>query len=251
MGIWGRVTESERAYREDMTYLKAMGNASPPIVDSMWLAFGDGWFRKQQARAAARVDAALVLHPLTTLPEQDRPYTDLARIYAMLDQPVRARAMLAQFAAIKDTAYYRGRQSRVHEALGDIAVAEKRYAEAIPEYRRGDVMPDGFPRGERALPIHFNLGRAFDLANQPDSAIAHFEAYLQTRDYSRLETDVYALAGIHKRLGELYQARGDTERAISHLTKFVDLWKNADPELQPAVVDARRRLTQLTSSRRS
>ena len=251
MGTWGRVTEAERAYREDMSYLTAMGNSNPPIVDSLWLAFVDGWLRKQPARGAARVEAALAKHPLAALPEQDRPYTDLARVYALFDQPARARAMLAQFAAIKDTGYYHGRQSRVHEALAEVALAEKRYADAIPEFRRGDVQADGLPRGEGALDVHFNLGRAFDLANQPDSAIAHFEAYVQTRFYARLETDVFALAGVHKRLGELYQARGDTERAISHFTKFVELWKNADPELQPIVADAKRRLSQLMASRKS
>ncbi|MEO7458066.1 MAG: protein kinase [Gemmatimonadaceae bacterium] len=251
MGTWGRVNEAERAYHEEMSFARAVGNSSPAIVDSMWLAFMDGWLRKQPTRAAAKIDAALAAHPLAELAEQDRPYTDLARVYASLEQPARARAMLAQFAAIKDTAYYRGRMARVHEALGDIALAERRFAEAIPEYRRGDLLADGFPRNENPLSVHANLGRAFDLANQPDSAIAHFEAYVGTPFYSRLDLDGYYLAGTHKRLGELYQARGDNERAVSHLTKFVELWKNADPELQPAVADARRRLAQLAASRKS
>ena len=55
----------------------------------------------------------------------------------------------------------------------------------------------------------------------------------------------FALAGTHKRLGELYDAKGDREKAISHLSKFVELWRNADADLQPAVADAKRRLTKL------
>ncbi len=95
------------------------------------------------------------------------------------------------------------------------------------------------------MTVHFNLARAFDLANQPDSAIAEFEALLRQPLDSRLDEDMYQLAGAHKRLGELYDAKGDREKAISHLSKFVELWKNADPELQPAVSDAKRRLAKL------
>jgi hypothetical protein len=43
----------------------------------------------------------------------------------------------------------------------------------------------------------------------------------------------------------LYDAKGDREKAISPLSKFVELWKNADADLQPAVADAKRRLTKL------
>jgi hypothetical protein len=50
------------------------------------------------------------------------------------------------------------------------------------------------------------------------------------------------LAPIQKRLGELYEAKGDTARAVPHYVAFLNLWKNADPELQPAVAEVRRRL---------
>ena len=58
-------------------------------------------------------------------------------------------------------------------------------------------------------------------------------------------SDAPILAGIHKRLGELYEAKGDTARAESNYTAFVELWKNADPELQPKVAEVKRRLTAL------
>ena len=38
---------------------------------------------------------------------------------------------------------------------------------------------------------------------------------------------------------------------ISHLSKFVELWKNADPELPPTVADAKRRLTRLQAGTKS
>ena len=57
-------------------------------------------------------------------------------------------------------------------------------------------------------------------------------------------------AGVEKRLGELYEARADTARATEHYGRFVDQWKDADPELQPRVADARRRMDALFRRRR-
>ncbi len=53
------------------------------------------------------------------------------------------------------------------------------------------------------------------------------------------------LAGSYKRLGELYEAAGDLPKAATNLEKFVELWKDADPELQPKVRDARTRLDRI------
>jgi hypothetical protein len=53
-------------------------------------------------------------------------------------------------------------------------------------------------------------------------------------------------AGIQRRLGEPYEPKGDTAKAVEQYRAFIDLWKNADPELQPRVTEIRRQLAQLT-----
>ena len=62
---------------------------------------------------------------------------------------------------------------------------------------------------------------------------------------SWLGTSRYYLAGSYKRLGELYDAKKNDAKAIENYQNFVDLWKDADPELQPAVRAARARLEEL------
>lgn len=47
------------------------------------------------------------------------------------------------------------------------------------------------------------------------------------------------------RLGELYEQQGQAALARDRYASFVDLWQDADPELQPAVTEARRRLRAL------
>jgi tetratricopeptide (TPR) repeat protein len=81
---------------------------------------------------------------------------------------------------------------------------------------------------------------------QTDSAIAYFEAVAATPtlDATRF-AEHYALAPSLKRLGELYEARGDRRKAAEHYGRFVELWRNADPELQSVVRDIRARLAQL------
>ncbi len=48
-------------------------------------------------------------------------------------------------------------------------------------------------------------------------------------------------------LGELYEARGDRVNAATYYNKVLDLWKNTDVELQPAVADVKQRLARLTA----
>ena len=59
---------------------------------------------------------------------------------------------------------------------------------------------------------------------------------------NRMATDPLRLPAAHERLGQLYEAKGNTTKAVEHYQAFIDLWKNADPELQPRVAGARRRL---------
>ena len=47
--------------------------------------------------------------------------------------------------------------------------------------------------------------------------------------------DRFWLAPALLRLAELYENAGDVRHATEYYGRFVDLWKNADPELQPRV----------------
>lgn len=49
----------------------------------------------------------------------------------------------------------------------------------------------------------------------------------------------------YRRLGELYEAKGDRERVMEYFGNLVELWRDADPELQPVVTDMKSRLARL------
>jgi len=173
-----------------------------------------------------------------------------------LGRPDRSRAILADYERdVRDTVFKRAQQPALHDALGEIALAENKPSDAIAEFRRGDVLPDG-PAHGCIVCLAVNLARAFDAAHQTDSAIVHYEKFLTTPYFERMDfplfvqftdpTDPIYLAGVQRRLGELYEAKSDTAKAVAHYRAFVELWKNADSELQPRVAEVKRRVEALT-----
>jgi tetratricopeptide (TPR) repeat protein len=140
------------------------------------------------------------------------------------------------------------RASRYHDleqARGVVALSENRPADAIALLTRAS-MTARYSSSDAcrvcALPW---LGRAYEAAHQPDSAAIVYERYLTTGDPFRLLSDAAWRAVILRRLGALHAQRGDTLLAVRRLSEFVELWKDADRELQPEVEKARRRLAEL------
>jgi tetratricopeptide (TPR) repeat protein len=246
--IRGRITEGKRLYAESSAMQRAQGQTTkPPLVDSIAFMMQDWWSRGQRDRAASRLDAVVSALPPSALPEADRPYGDLGAAYAMLGRTDRARAVLAQIAQISDTSLRRNRQPDAHRIQAEIALAENRPRDAVAEFRRADSLPDG-PTEEDPAVVLFQTGRAFDKANEPDSAITLFEQYLRTTSLGRIGSDMVVLPIIQRRLGELYEVKGDRARAVAHYGAFADLWKNADPDLQPQVADVRKRIARLSAA---
>lgn len=53
----------------------------------------------------------------------------------------------------------------------------------------------------------------------------------------------------HMRRGEIYERLGDIEKAKSHYSQFIELWKNCDPEFRSMVDVAEKQLNTLGMSR--
>ena len=239
-------------YRRDIaaarTIEHGLGVFAPALNDSLQSAYLDAWMRGHPASAARKIDSALAATPIRTMPMATRPYADAAIVYAIAGRPDQARAMLAQYDAdVRDTTLRRAYEPNRLHALGMVQIADRRPLGAVRSFYAADSFPDG-PVNDCAACVDAKVGLAFDRANVPDSAIAHYERYLNTPYAYRLYNDADQLALIYRRLGELYETKGDRGDAARYYEKFVNLWKNADPDLQPQVVDAKRRLADLQAS---
>ena len=125
--------------------------------------------------------------------------------------------------------------------MGTTEIAEGHFAQSVVTLRRA-VALSTCPTC--ALP---DLARAYELAGARDSAIATFERYVTTpwSEWQNAEGEFRVTAYQH--LARLYEARGDSARAISAYDKVSALWRGADLGLQPQVADARRHAALLSS----
>ena len=240
----GRLASAEKWRHAAAVDAEQGGVASAPLREAADRAMIAALFREDPKRALAIVDSALRVTPLEKLAPMARPYPELAHAYSIAGRPDRAKEMLAGFDETRKTQRrWTDDQERMLIA-GEIAVAEGKYPEAIRQLRLGDKPGCAMCM----LPV---IGRAYDLSANADSAIAVFTRFADRRYvgyvYEPGVTAEYA-AGVIKRLGELYEARGDRQKAARYYAKFIELWKNADPELQPKVAEVRKRLARLSDT---
>ena len=221
------------------------GNANAPLQSYIDRADLEGWFLDEPAASVATLERGLSAHPPDSIPLVERPYDQLARAFARAGRPDRARAYLEAFDRRRAEVRSDTDELIRHQLVGHIAIAERRWEEAVRAYRAAD-------QGRCPTCALPDLARAYDLAGNADSAIAVYARYVGgPTSPERLFVDGSHLAGAHRRLGELYESRGDARRAAAHYAEFIELWKDADAELQPLVRTARERLAALQRAERS
>jgi tetratricopeptide (TPR) repeat protein len=240
----GRLAQAERSRMSAVALARAADTVGG-IAPSVLFRATSAWYRDDPRESLRLLDSASRIHPADGRTAEGYRWLELATAYALAGNATKARRLLDEFEQRASQAHKTRERYPLEHARGWIAIAERRYPDAIRAFQSADsgmCLPCALPP----------LAHAYDLAGQPDSAIAVFERYLATDYWWRhLSAGVFAgndhtyLAGSYKRLAELYDAKGDTAKAIDYYGRFVDLWKNADPVLQPKVVAARRRMQAL------
>ena len=238
----GRLAEGEQHLRHVLALGTRGRMARQSLSAAVRIAYVELRYRHSPAAALATMNTALTRFPLERMEEETRPYDEVARLFADAGRPVRARELITQAARTR-LARQRGVSANRRWTLGAIAMAESRPWE-------GEIEIHGAAENHAcpicALP---DLARAYEVAGKPDSAIATYERYVNAPWQSRFETDAIELGFAMKRLGELYQQQNDRAKAAAQYTSLLQLWRGADTELEPLVVDVRRRLDQVGGSR--
>lgn len=237
----GRLGDSERYFREYMAASDGRGDPGGYLSGAAQLALLQLDFRGRPDSGAAVLSAALAKHPLDSIAALDRPYWLLVLTYAKLGRPEVARRLVREAEAAVPEPIRRG-EARRWFAAGALAEAEGHPAEAVSAYRKWYE-----DAGECTACGLFDLARLADRAGQADSAIALYERAFVAPGMSRIMLDAFQLAPALKRSGELYEAKGDRAKAADRYRRFVELWKDADPELQPGVREVRARLARLAT----
>jgi DNA-binding SARP family transcriptional activator len=107
--------------------------------------------------------------------------------------------------------------------------------------------------GNPAAVDHLLQARAFDALGRPDSALVHYHQALRIERDPGFPTSagiLLPLAPVHRRIGEMAEEAGDTSTAARQYRAFLDLWAEADAELQPEVDRVRRRVARIARGAR-
>ena len=236
----GKLASAEQHERAVMSANEQLGLLAFYVAVAGDLARQHLLLRGASAEAMRTLDEALRQHPLESMPAPDRPYLWLARFYAEAGRLDLARRMVGQYEAQVPEVLRRGNPMG-HAAAAMIALAEGRPRDAVAAFH---AFRD---RDGCELCYLYQLGQAFERAHEPDSALAAYEQAANGPALGRVGQTSFVLAPTYKRLGEEYEERGNRAKALEYYGRFVDLWKDADPELQPVVRDVRARLGRLVA----
>ena len=239
----GRPSETVRYGNEARRLSEAIGGQpSNTIADSLQVSWINLLWYDDTTGAVRRMERVLATNDIGRLPFDQRPYGALAMFFAEAGDPQRARVLMARYdAEIPDTSERRIREPGRRAVMGVIARAEGRYEDALRELWRADTTYDG-PNGSCTVCILDDIGQTWDRMGVADSAIFYLEKYLDTPMYGRQGMDASVKPLMLKRLGELYEGKGNAEKAATYYREFLALWERAEPRLQPKVAEARRRL---------
>ena len=237
--VRGRLADSEAELRRGMALNEQRKAPNAYFQTAVGIATVELFHRKRPAAALRIADDAVRQHPLAAIPAEDRPYLGLAWFYGHAGRPDRGQQLIAEFERALPEAVTRGKPFR-HGAAASVALAEGRVQDAIREYRAW------YSEDSCAACSLYELAQAYERAGERDSALAVYERAVATPGLQRAFEESPTLGPTYKRLGELYEERGQLDKARDYYGRFVELWKDADGELQPAVRDVRARIVRLS-----
>jgi tetratricopeptide (TPR) repeat protein len=247
----GRLREAERMYPQWVeARLRVRGDTVSPYRIGFFRAMVDGDLRGNTARGIATLDSTLRAHPVGSEPLERDQSMFLAYGYSALGDGAKAEALMNQFVARLDSVGRRRRYVWLTRTRGAIASLEGKHDSAVAYARQGDFEADGLPTfdgGTVWTPLF--IGQAFDKAGQADSARKYLTEYIDMAGNGHWEADFINVPRTLFRLGQLYQDAGDRAKAMDYYGRFVELWKAADPELQPRVTEARKAMAELMPDR--
>jgi serine/threonine-protein kinase len=238
--VQGKVAQAEALQQDAMEYLASAGRAGRYLWGAVQLAFFHLLYLNDQAGAEAVLRDAVERFPLASLDPRDRPLLELARYYALSGRPDSARAFLDAYdrdAELPAEAGYR------RYTAGEVLLAEGRSDTAVRMLRSVEDVP--FTPTCRDICHLPALARAYEASGKLDSAVAVYERFLRTPDSDNFDWQGLYRPAALQHLAELYAARGEHAKAAETYEEFVDLWTDADPELQQRVEAAKERLKEL------
>ena len=178
------------------------------------------------------------------LPDQRDALSLKGLAYLELKQIAEAKRVAEELNRMMEKAPDKSDIRAYYHLMGMMEMERKDCSKAIGYFEKGLPLL-GETHSYRILFLD-SLGRAYYESGDLDKARGEYGRIQNINVEGKFDFgDVYAKS-FHM-LGKIHEQQGDTDKAIEHYEKFLDLWKDADPG-QPEVEDAKKRLAGLKGS---
>lgn len=244
--IRGKLQEAERAFLTAADLFAGIGLRSRALNARLFTVQPQALYLNDQDGARARLARILEIIPIHELPPRERPLYRAVNAASIAGDRELAEASLAEFDSGSGA-----EPGRVRLFLGNymrglvLAMRNETLDDAIAAYRRAGG-------GGCYACTTLALAKAFDRAAMPDSALTYFERWdaLGEANWSGPGVFLTDQPLAWRRMGELYESRGDLGRAARYYARFSEVWSEADAALQPQVREVQRRLAALVEPSR-
>jgi tetratricopeptide (TPR) repeat protein len=184
--------------------------------------------RGQTARGLATLDSLQRSPLFMALRGEDRPLVGLAELQSLVGRAAEVRRLRGEWEQAVPAASREPWRAPMWDAY--VAGAEGRWKDAALAATQAVNVVHCSPCGR------YYVAQAWDRAGVPDSALKYYQdaVTLPNIDSQGVEDAIWLPTGL-RRLGEMYESKGDKKKALDYYGRFVALWKNADADLQPQV----------------
>lgn len=218
---------------------KALKSGLSEFRDHLYLAIAHQ--RKRQQAGFAKETAALEAIR-SAMKIEPSFLTKLGTIYARAGRTEAAERILENvkatigdlLAASGIARSSQGDQAAYHRLKGEIELARGEYEEALASFEMAGNLRDYL--------VEDTLALTYQKRGNVDKAIERYQEFLGKDVLGYEAQDAWSLAPYE--LGTLYEAKGDAAAAAKWYGRFLELWKDADPDIAE-VADAKRRLARL------
>jgi DNA-binding SARP family transcriptional activator/TolB-like protein len=228
-----------------------------PAVDDEWLfesrilMAADPFFPVPRSAVAALRDTLAARSRFTAVPhpalQPDGELGGLVREYFLgllsvrLGDGATADRYARELSAVPAGSRAGPAASLAHGLAAEIARTHGQMTRALAELDGFDFQ--GSPPAQTMV-LHWGTHERF-LRAEVLLALGRDREAVPWYDSFHISYDLPFMAAAHLRLGQIEQRLGNLERARFHLTRFLSLWNDCDPEFRPMVRNAERVLAQL------
>jgi serine/threonine-protein kinase len=244
LAIRGKLAEANRALATLAEQRRAHGELANALEAELARVFPIAVFREDQRAAQAVLDALLKAYPPERMAEPERPLVNLIQA--------------AVIAGDRETAtrFFEELQRHRGNIPGRVWGFIKEGMRGQVLSMRKETLPEalaGFHKSAATCSYCSDpyMALAFERAGMTDSARVYLQRWADAGE-NIWEGGVYWdwAPVAYLRLGELYEAKADTAKAVDFYARFTELWREADAEFQPKVKEVRRRIAELKAEPR-